>query len=148
MAHFGTLLLPLAPPQPFVGLAELLPQPLAQGRIGGECSEGLAQIGRQALALIQAEGLGIVVVVVAGARVKLTFDSIETGCQDRCLRELGVGRAVGQAQLETLVVGDTRHMGAIVARVADAAWAPGGARAGGWGSEAAVAVHRGVGDRA
>ena len=68
VADVAAFALPLAPAQVFVGLAKLFAQGLAQGRIGGESIEGLAEVDRQPAAAAGIQGLGVVVVVAAGAR--------------------------------------------------------------------------------
>ncbi len=41
--------------------------------------------------------------------------SVQTGGKDHSLHQIGVGRAIGQPQLEPARTGHTDHMGAVVA---------------------------------
>ena len=89
----------MAPAQVFVGLAKLFAQGLAQGRIGAESIEGLAEVDRQPAAAAGIQGLGVVVVVAAGARIELALNAIEPRRQDCSLKQVWMGGTIGEAQL-------------------------------------------------
>ena len=116
--------------------------------VGAEGIQRLTQIGGQPLALPWRERVGVVVILVPLPRVELPLQPIEASRQHGGLQQVGVSGAIRQAQLEALPIGHAHHVGAVVAGVADPAWAPSGAGGGGRCGEAPVAVHRGVGDGA
>ena len=78
----------------------------------------------------------------------MALDAIEARRQHRRLEQIGIGIAIGQPQLQPLVVGQAHHVGAVIAAIADPAGRPGGPGNRGASPQTGIAVETGIGDRA
>ena len=62
---------------------------------------------------------GVHVDVEALAGIALVADAVEAGGQHRRLQQIGIGRAVGEAELEAAGIGNADHVRAVVAGIGD-----------------------------
>ena len=85
--------------------------------------------------------------VVARARIGLGPHAVDTGSKDHSLHQIGVGSAVGQAQLEPAGTRNADHMGAVVAGPGHRVGRPGCPGRSPRRIDAFIAVHGRIADR-